>query len=109
MRLQRPQLPRRQELDADGLQPEDRALLRALATNGAWTSGTSRSAYKKGAAYLGAGFTIKPLFEDHIGVLRAIDPATGKIKFGVNNHAPLWGGVMTTSPGLRFFETPLCR
>ena len=29
--------------------------------------------YKKGAAYLGAGFTIKPLHEDHIGVLRAID------------------------------------
>ena len=30
--------------------------------------------YKKGAAYLGAGFTIKPIFEDHIGALRAIDP-----------------------------------
>ena len=23
--------------------------------------------YKKGAAYLGAGFTIKPNYEDHIG------------------------------------------
>ncbi len=23
--------------------------------------------YKKGAAYLGAGFTIKPTFDDHIG------------------------------------------
>ena len=37
-------------------------------------------AYKKGAAYLGAGFTIKPLYDDYIGVLRAIDPATGKIR-----------------------------
>ncbi|HBX56824.1 MAG TPA: PQQ-dependent dehydrogenase, methanol/ethanol family, partial [Pseudomonas sp.] len=35
-------------------------------------------AYKKGAAYLGSGFTIKPLNEDYIGVLRAIDPKTGK-------------------------------
>ena len=31
--------------------------------------------YKKGAAYLGAGFTIKPIFEDHIGSLKAIQPA----------------------------------
>ena len=27
---------------------------------------------------MGAGFTIKPLNEDYIGVLRAIDPKTGK-------------------------------
>ena len=53
-------------------------------------------AYKKGAAYLGAGFNIKPLYDDHIGVLRAIDPATGAIKFEVENRAPLWGGVLTT-------------
>ena len=63
-------------------------------------------AYKKGAAYLGAGFNIKPLYEDHIGVLRAIDPATGAIKFEVNNRAPLWGGVLTTAGGLVFYGTP---
>jgi alcohol dehydrogenase (cytochrome c) len=63
-------------------------------------------AYKKGAAYLGAGFNIKPLYEDHIGVLRAIDPATGEIKFEVNNRAPLWGGVLTTGGGLVFYGTP---
>ena len=62
--------------------------------------------YKKGAAYLGAGFNIKPLYEDHIGVLRAIDPATGEIKFEVNNRAPLWGGVLTTGGGLVFYGTP---
>jgi len=28
--------------------------------------------YKKGAAYMGAGFTIKPLFDDYIGSLKAI-------------------------------------
>jgi alcohol dehydrogenase (cytochrome c) len=62
-------------------------------------------AYKKGAAYLGAGFTIKPLFEDHIGSLRAIDPKTGKVAWEVKNTAPLWGGVMTTSD-LVFWGTP---
>lgn len=62
--------------------------------------------YKKGAAYLGAGFTIKPLYDDHIGVLRAIDPATGEIKWEYKNKAPLWGGVLTTAGNLVFTGTP---
>ncbi len=62
--------------------------------------------YKKGAAYLGAGFTIKPLFDDYIGSLKAIDPNTGEIKWEYRNEAPLWGGVMTTAGGLVFFGTP---
>mgnify|MGYP000872241061 FL=1 len=62
--------------------------------------------YKKGAAYLGAGFTIKPLYDDYIGSLRAIDPKTGKIAWEVKNTAPLWGGVMTTSGNLVFWGTP---
>ncbi|PZU09776.1 methanol/ethanol family PQQ-dependent dehydrogenase [Sphingomonas sp.] len=62
--------------------------------------------YKKGAAYLGAGFTIKPLNEDYIGALRAIDPATGKIMWEYKNKAPLWGGVLTTAGGLVFTGTP---
>jgi len=63
-------------------------------------------AYKKGAAYLGAGFTIKPLNEDYIGALRAIDPKTGKIAWEVKNSAPLWGGVLTTGGNLVFWGTP---
>lgn len=62
--------------------------------------------YKKGAAYLGSGFTIKPNYEDHIGSLKAIDPATGEWKWEVKNEAPLWGGVMTTAGGLVFYGTP---
>jgi alcohol dehydrogenase (cytochrome c) len=62
--------------------------------------------YKKGAAYLGAGFTIKPIFEDHIGSLKAMDPVTGEVKWEYKNDAPLWGGVMTTAGGLVFFGTP---
>jgi len=63
-------------------------------------------AYKKGAAYLGAGFTIKPLNEDYIGALRAVDPKTGKIVWEQKNNAPLWGGVLTTAGNLVFWGTP---
>lgn len=63
-------------------------------------------AYKKGAAYLGAGFTIKPIAEDHIGALRAMDPATGKIVWEYKNKAPLWGGVLATRGNLVFTGTP---
>lgn len=62
--------------------------------------------YKKGAAYLGAGFTIKPIFDDHIGALKAFDPATGKVVWSYKNKAPLWGGVLTTASNLVFFGTP---
>ena len=62
--------------------------------------------YKKGAAYMGAGFNIKPLNDDYIGVLRAVDPTNGEIKFEVKNEAPLWGGVLTTAGGLAFYGTP---
>lgn len=61
--------------------------------------------YKKGAAYLGAGFTIKPLYEDYIGALRAVNPKTGKIEWEVKNEAPLWGGVLVTGD-LVFWGTP---
>lgn len=62
--------------------------------------------YKKGAAYLGAGFTIKTLNDGPIGALRAIDPKTGKVVWEVPNNAPLWGGVMTTAGNLVFWGTP---
>jgi alcohol dehydrogenase (cytochrome c) len=68
-------------------------------------------AYKKGAAFLGAGFTIKKLDAkdiggDYIGALRAIDPATGKMVWQVTDPAPLWGGVLVTKGGLVFWGTP---
>jgi len=62
--------------------------------------------YKKGGAYLGAGFTIKTVNDDYIGALRAINPKTGKIVWEVKNNAPLWGGVLTTGGGLVFYGTP---
>ncbi len=62
--------------------------------------------YKKGAAYLGAGFTIKTLNDGPIGAMRAIDPKTGKIVWEATNNAPLWGGVLTTGGNLVFWGTP---
>jgi alcohol dehydrogenase (cytochrome c) len=62
--------------------------------------------YKKGAAYLGAGFTIKTINDDHIGVMRAVDPKSGKIAWEIKNGAPLWGGAMATKGGLVFYGTP---
>lgn len=64
------------------------------------------TAYKKGAAYLGAGFTIKPMNDEYIGVLRAMDPKTGKEVWRHANYAPLWGGVLATKGNLVFFGTP---
>ena len=62
--------------------------------------------YKKGAAYLGAGFTIKPIKKTHIGSLKAIDPMTGEVKWEQTNKAPLWGGVLATAGGLVFYGNP---
>jgi alcohol dehydrogenase (cytochrome c) len=62
--------------------------------------------YKKGGAYLGAGFTIHPLNKDYIGAMRAIDPKTGKIVWENKNSAPLWGGVLATAGDLVFYGTP---
>lgn len=62
--------------------------------------------YKKGAAYLGSGFTIKPIYDDHIGSLKAVDPKTGEIVWEFKNSAPLWGGVLATAGNLVFTGTP---
>jgi alcohol dehydrogenase (cytochrome c) len=62
--------------------------------------------YKKGAAYLGAGFTISSLNDDYIGVLRAMDPKTGKEVWRYKNYAPLWGGVLATAGNLVFMGNP---
>jgi len=62
--------------------------------------------YKKGGAYLGAGFTIKPLNDDYIGALRAFDPKTGKKVWEYRNKTPLWGGVLSTAGNLVFTGTP---
>ena len=48
-------------------------------------------AYKKGAAYLGAGFTIHTIFDDHIGSLKAIDPVEQQGRLGIQEQGAALG------------------
>ncbi len=66
---------------------------------------TENITYKKGAAYLGQGFRIHKQFDDHIGVLRAMDPKTGKIVWEAKEKLPLWAGTLVTKGGLVFTGT----
>ncbi len=67
-----------------------------------WTENIS---YNPGAAYLGMGFRIKRLFDDHVGTLRALDPVTGKIAWEHKEELPLWAGTLTTGGNLVFTGT----
>ncbi|WP_027855140.1 methanol/ethanol family PQQ-dependent dehydrogenase [Marinobacterium litorale] len=67
-----------------------------------WTEEVS---YKKGSAYLGQGFRIKRMYDDHVGILRAFDPKTGEMAWEHEESLPLWSGVLTTKGGLVFTGT----
>lgn len=61
--------------------------------------------YRRGAPYVGIEWTLK-VAGDNGGVLRAIDPNTGAIKWEWWNKAPLlWGGVLSTGGGVTFLGT----
>lgn len=66
---------------------------------------TEQVTYKPGSAYLGQGFRIKRLFDDHVGTLRAIDPRTGKIVWNHKEAFPFWAGTLSTAGGLLFTGT----
>lgn len=72
-----------------------------------WTEDywTENVTYKKGAAYLGQGFRIKKLHDDHVGTLRAMDPTSGEIVWEHNEKLPLWAGTMATAGNLVFTGT----
>jgi alcohol dehydrogenase (cytochrome c) len=72
-----------------------------------WTEDywTENVTYNAGAAYIGQGFRIKRMFDDHIGVLRAFDPITGEKKWEHKEEMPLWAGVLATKGGLVFTGT----
>lgn len=67
-----------------------------------WTENVS---YQAGAAYLGQGFRIKRMYDDHIGTLRAYDPATGELKWEHREELPLWAGTLATGGNLVFTGT----
>ena len=66
---------------------------------------TEQVTYKPGSAYLGQGFRIKRLFDDHVGTLRAVDPRTGKIVWDHKEAFPFWAGTLSTAGGLLFTGT----
>lgn len=72
-----------------------------------WTEDywTETVTYNAGAAYLGQGFRIKQMYEDHIGTLRAFDPATGEMKWEHQEEFPLWAGVLATAGDVVFTGT----
>ncbi|WP_424196244.1 methanol/ethanol family PQQ-dependent dehydrogenase [Ampullimonas aquatilis] len=67
-----------------------------------WTEEVS---YKAGSAYLGQGFRIKKLFDDHVGIIEALDPKTGKVVWKRTEKFPMWAGTLTTAGGITFTGT----
>ena len=74
--------------------------------SGEWIFGINQLSIKKGAAYLGAAFTIKTSLWRPCGALNGIDPVSGQIKWTYKNKAPLWGGVLSTAGGIVITGTP---
>lgn len=72
-----------------------------------WTEDywTENVTYQAGAAYLGQGFRIKRLFDDHIGTLRAFNPQTGEKVWEHKEKFPLWAGTLATAGNLVFTGT----
>lgn len=66
---------------------------------------TEEVTYQKGSAYLGQGFRIKKMYDDHVGILRAMDPLTGKVSWEHKEPLPLWAGVLATKGNLVFTGT----
>src|SRR5690554_8181250 len=66
---------------------------------------TEEVTYKQGAAYVGQGFRIERMYDDHVGVLRAMDPLTGEVERELKEKMPLWAGVLATKGGLVFTVT----
>lgn len=59
--------------------------------------------YSAGAPYVGAEFEMYQVpGNDHVGMLQAIDPATGEQAWSQEFTAPLWNGVLTTGGGVVF-------
>ena len=45
------------------------------------------------------------MYDDHIGTLRAYDPATGEMKWEHKEELPLWAGTLATGGNLVFTGT----
>jgi alcohol dehydrogenase (cytochrome c) len=63
---------------------------------------TAPQAYEAGHAYYGSAYFPNDDAQPFWGALRAIDPATGQVKWEWKHPSPTWSGVLSTAGGLVF-------
>jgi alcohol dehydrogenase (cytochrome c) len=63
---------------------------------------TAAQPYEAGHAFYGSAYFPNDDMAPFWGALRAIDPATGKIKWEWKHPSPTWSGVLSTAGGLVF-------
>lgn len=63
---------------------------------------TAPQPYEAGHAFYGSAYIPAPEGEPYWGALRALDPATGVIKWEFRHTSPSWAGVLSTAGGLVF-------
>jgi alcohol dehydrogenase (cytochrome c) len=63
---------------------------------------TAPQPYEAGHAYYGSAYFPSEEAEPYRGFLKAIDPATGEIKWQFEHTSPTWSGVLSTAGGLVF-------
>ena len=66
------------------------------------TFSTAPQPYEAGHAYYGSAYFPSDEAEPYLGALRALDPATGKVKWEFPHTSPTWSGVLSTAGGLLF-------
>ncbi len=63
---------------------------------------TAPQPYEAGHAYYGSAYFPNDEAQPFWGALRALDPATGKVKWEWKHTSPTWAGVLSTAGGLVF-------
>jgi alcohol dehydrogenase (cytochrome c) len=63
---------------------------------------TAPQPYDVGHAYYGSAYFPSDKAEPYWGALRAIDPASGEVKWEFRHLSPTWSGVLTTAGGILF-------
>ena len=63
---------------------------------------TAPQPYEAGHAFYGSAYFPSEETEPYRGFLKAIDPATGQVKWKFEHTSPTWSGVLSTAGGLVF-------
>ncbi len=66
------------------------------------TFSTAPQPYEAGHAYYGSAYFPSDEAEPYRGFLKALDPATGEVKWKFEHTSPTWSGVLSTAGGLIF-------